>query len=423
MAPRSFHDTVAPQACACDTATGLTPFETALSIGMTLVTPVPEGLPCRLERATGRVLSTTLRADTPLPPFDNSAMDGYALRLSDLRDDGRWQLPVAGRVCAGDPGCPLPAGSALRILTGAALPEGADAIVAQEDVRFHGTDVVLPQRPRAGQHIRRQGEDLAHGAPLLDAGRVIGPREAALLAAAGVAIVPVRRKLRVAVLCTGSELAAPGQPLKRGQVRDANTALLTAALTLPWISRITLPVCKDDPKALRRAIVHAKRRADIVVTTGGVSVGDHDHMEQVVTDLGGQIVVRKLAMKPGRPLTLGKVGNAIWVGLPGNPVAALVTWHVIGARLAEAAAGIRQPALRRSPAALAHPLTHRPGRCEYRPAMVLGHDARGIAQVACLDATGSHRVAQLAQADALVIIPADAEAMARGELVDVIALP
>jgi len=198
--------------------------------------------------------------------------------------------------------------------------------------------------------------------------------------------------------------------------------ILTAALDRPCIDRIPLPACADDPEALRELVAQAAAQADIMITTGGVSVGDEDHMAAVIQDLGGRIEVTKLAMKPGKPLSLGQIGHALWLGLPGNPVAAFVTWHVIGQVLAGRMAGLSDPGPARTLAALGAPIRHKPGRCEYRPARLPGHDARGVAQVICLDGAGSHRVAQLAGADALVMIPADVEAMSRGDLVEVLPL-
>lgn len=346
-------------------------------------------------------------------------MDGYALRRVDLSGPGPWVLSVCGRIRAGDAPLPLPeGGAALRVLTGAALPSGADAIVAQEDVLRDGERIVLNARPRPFQHIRRAGEDMAEGSDLLAAGRVIGPRDAALLASAGIGQVAVRRRLRISMLCTGSELVAPGRPVAPGQIWNANHYLLGAALARPWIDRRALDACPDNPEALRAAVAAAAEDTDIVLTTGGVSVGDEDHMAAAVADAGGTVKVMKLAMKPGKPVSLGRIGGALWIGLPGNPVAAFVAWHVLGARLAEAMAAIAEPELRRSAAALAAEIRHRPGRREYRPARLLGYSRRGVARILCLDAPGSHRVAQLAEADGFAVVPADVEGLGEGDIVE-----
>ncbi|WP_071797126.1 gephyrin-like molybdotransferase Glp [Natronohydrobacter thiooxidans] len=409
-------------ACGCDAAPGLLPVDDAIAIGLALLRPLAETEHLPLARATGRVLARDIAAPVALPLFDNAGMDGYALRLSDLAGQGPWFLPVAGRIRAGDAASPLPQGAAMRILTGAPVPAGADAVIAQEQVARRAARIEIAQRPRNGQHIRRAGEDVALGAPLLEAGRLLGAREIAALAGSGVGQVPVTRRLRVSVLCSGSELVPPGAPLGPGQIWNANQAMLGAALAQPWIALRLRPALADTPALLQKHIAKTLRDTDILITTGGVSVGDEDHMARVIQNLGGQIHAMKLAMKPGKPLSIGQVGQTLWLGLPGNPVAAFVTWHVVGQVLAQALAGMARPGPVKSLAALAAPLRHSPGRCEFRPARLLGHDARGLQQVACLEGTGSHRLAQFPQADALVMIPADMDALPKGALVEVLPL-
>lgn len=412
-----------PAHCGCDSASGLLPVDQAIARGLALVSRVQDIEMLALGDATGRVLARDIASPVPLPLFDNAAMDGYAVRVADLQGQGPWVLPVAGRVRAGDAPSAHPKGAtALRILTGAPVPLGADAVVAQEQVIRAGAAVSIAEKPVSGQHIRRLGVDLGAGAPLLPAGRIIGAREAAALAGVGIGHVPVTRRLRVTIQCSGNELVAPGSPLAPGQIWDANHTMLAAALNQPWLTRTLLPACADDPDALSHVLKDAAAHADIVITTGGVSVGDEDHMARVITSLGGTIDVMKLAMKPGKPLSIGRLGRAVWVGLPGNPVAAFVTWHVIGQVLAGYMAGLSSAGPAKTLAALAAPIRHKPGRCEYRPARILGHDARGVLQVACMEMPGSHRIAQLAQADALVLIPSDLDHMGRGTLVEVLPL-
>ena len=408
-----------PDRCGCDAPDGtLMPVDEALARALALVTAIADTEQIALSKATGRVLASPVRAALPLPPFDAAAMDGYAIRLSNLTGRGPWTLPVTARMRAGDPPCPLPTAAACRILTGAALPQGAEAVVAQEDVaRTNGT-ITLSHLPKVGQHIRRAGDDLAAGTEIVPAGRMIGAREAAAIASSGADTITVRARLKVAVLSTGSELVAPGAPLAPGQIWDANTALLRAALAQPWIERLDLGALPDDPGRLAAALVDACARADLVITTGGVSVGDEDHMARVFLQAGGAIHAMKIAMKPGKPLTIGQLGGSVWLGLPGNPVAAYVTWTVIGARLAEAMAGIRPVGPRKTLVRLAAALRHKPGRCEFRPARILGYSAQGAQLVECLGAPGSHRVAQLARADGLALVPAEAEAMAAGDLIE-----
>ncbi|MFN3954316.1 MAG: gephyrin-like molybdotransferase Glp [Pararhodobacter sp.] len=415
--PQNMLDRPDPLRCGCESA-GLLSVDDALAWGLAML-PLPrpaESVP--LGQAIGRVLAEPVRSPLPLPPFDNAAMDGYALRRADLSAAGPWRLPLRGRVRAGDAPGVLGPKSVCRILTGAAIPQGADCVIAQEAVTLQGGQVHIAQRPGTGAHIRRTGEDLAVGAPILAAGRLIGAREMAALASVGCAAVAVRPRLRVAILATGSELVEPGEPLGPGQIWNSNRFLLAAAMDAPWIERIDLGALPDDPARLASALREIAGRVDLLVSTGGVSVGDEDHMVPAFEGVGGTLHVMKLAMKPGKPLVLGRLGQAVWVGLPGNPVAAFTAWTVIGAPLAAAMAGRRDPGGRKQVVRLAHALSHRPGRCEYRPARVLGHDGQGALRIACLDAPGSHRVALLAEAEGLVLIPAEVDALPAGALVE-----
>lgn len=406
-----------PMRCGCDAPHGVS-VDAALARGLAAMPErrPPETLP--LAQSTGRVLARAVCSNGPLPPFDNAAMDGYALASVNLAGEGPWMLPVAGRVRAGDAPGVLAPGAACRILTGAAIPAGADCVVAQEALRLEGGRVVLTFRPRPGAHIRREGDDLPAGAEILPAGRLIGAREAAALASAGCAQVSVHPRLRVALFATGSELVEPGTPLLPGQIWNSNRFQLAAALERPWVDLADPGALPDDPALLASVFAEAETHFDLIVTTGGVSVGDEDHMTTLFQQAGGTVLARNLAMKPGKPVTLGQLGRVLWLGLPGNPVAAHVAWTVLGAPLAGAIAGLAAPGPRKIVARLSHAVNHRAGRCEYRPARVLGHDAQGALRVECLDAPGAHRVALLAQADGLVALPADAETLAQGALVE-----
>ena len=372
-----------------------------------------------LEKAHGRVLGETVRAATPLPLFDNSAMDGYAIRLADLAGEGPWRLPVAGRVAAGDAGqTPVPAGAALRIFTGAPVPPGCDAVVMQEMTRPQAGAICLDRRPEPGENIRRAGEDIVEGAELLAQGRRIDPRAAALLAAAGCGEVAVHRRVRAAFFSSGSELRAPGTPLAPGQIWNANRYHLQGSLDLPWLETIDMGAVPDRPGRLRAALEQASRDADLVVTTGGVSVGDEDHMPAVLRSAGGEIHVMKVAMKPGKPLVVGRLGSALYLGLPGNPVSAFVSWHVIGARIAEALAGIREARPRRLIVRAGFERARHPGRCEFLPARLGDYDGHGTRSAEIVTSAVSHRVALLAQADGLLLVPSQADRIRRGDMLE-----
>jgi molybdopterin molybdotransferase len=408
-----------PHRCGCDTEGGLLPVDDALAIGLSMCCPVAGTDVLPLSQAAGRVLAADLFSLVDLPPFDCAAMDGWALCRDDLAGPGpEWTLPVAGAAHAGHAAPPLAPGTACRILTGAPLPSGADTVVASEDARADAGVLRLARRPEAGAHVRRAGGDLAAGARLLSAGRVIGAAEAAALAAAGQSMVTVRRRLRVAVVTTGSELVPPGQALGPGQIWNVNRALLTAALDCPWIKLLDDAPVADDRVALTAALADAAHRADVVLTTGGVAAGDADHTQAALRCAGGEVRVAGVAMKPGKPLALGRVGGALWVGLPGNPVAAFVGWTVIAAPLARALAGITQAAPRKVVARLAAAVAHRPGRCAWLPARLTGYGGDGALVVECLPDAGSHRVAQLAQAGGLALIPASSSGLRPGDLVE-----
>lgn len=408
--------TLDPLVCGCDGDSGLLSVDAALARGLALCAPIAGTEDLAPAQAIGRVLARDIAAPGALPPFDAAAMDGYALRLSDLAGAGPWRLRVGLRAQAGDAPAALPRGAAARILTGAALPAGADAVVAQEDCRRDHGHVTLDRRPAPGAHIRRKGEDIDRGAPALPAGRPIGAAEAGLIGALRLARVAVRRRLRVAVIATGSEVGSRGP----GGIGDADTPILAAALAQPWIDAVPPLHVPDDPAEIRAALACLAGRVDMIVTTGGVSVGDADHVPAAIRAAGGRIALSGVAMKPGKPLALGRVGGALWLGLPGNPVAVHVGWRVFGLALAARLAGLSQPPARKIMARLAAPVAHRPGRCEFRPARLLGYDAGGAMAVECHADGGSHRIAQLAGADALALIPGAEGDMPAGALVELL---
>ena len=412
--------------CGCDLPEAggrLIAIDVALARGLALATPVAgcETLP--LARAIGRVLAMPAIAPVPLPPFDNAAMDGYAMRCADLSGPGPWRLPVAGRIAAGQASVPSwPAGSALRILTGAVVPAECDAVVMQEHVSCVGDTITIERRPEPGLNIRRAGEDMAEGGTILQAGVEIGAREAAALAATGHATVTVQRRLRVVLFCTGTELRQPGEPLGPGQIWNSNRFALLGALTAPWISLLDLGAVADDPESLTATLLEAAAQADLVISTGGVSVGDEDHMPRLFREAGGDIHAMRIAMKPGKPLALGTMGDALYLGLPGNPVSAFVTWHVIGAQLARRRAGITRESNRNRIVRAGFDLHRRPGRCEFRPARISGRDPGGADTIELMSPSFSHRVALLAEADGLALLPADADHVRMGDMLEFLPL-
>ncbi|MDF3936427.1 molybdopterin molybdotransferase MoeA [Pseudomonas citronellolis] len=340
--------------CGC-AGHGLHPVDEALAELLAQVPAAPAIERVALGEALGRVLAADLHAPCDLPHWDNSAMDGYALRAADLPASG-GSLPLAGCVAAGDSASEaLPAGCATRIFTGAPLPPGADSVVAQEDCRVEAGRVQLPAIT-PGSHVRRRGEELRQGQPLLRAGLRLRPQELGLLAAVGLAEIPVHRRLRVCLLSSGDELREPGQALARGQIYNANRYSLGALLRQWGLDVHEYEVLADTLAASRDALELAAAECDVLVSSGGVSVGERDHLKQAVGALG-ELRLWRLAMQPGKPLAFGRVAGKPWLGLPGNPAAALVTALVVGRPFLRRAQGLSEPtaAPLQLPAAFAWP--------------------------------------------------------------------
>ena len=274
--------------------------------------------------AHGRVLAQPVVSALDVPPMDNSQMDGYAVRCADVTA-APTTLRVTQRIAAGHPGQPLAPGSAARIFTGAPVPEGADAIVMQEASTAAGDRVTINEVPRPGAWIRRAGFDVRRGATILPAGRRLQPQDCGLAASIGVAQLPVVRRPRVAVFFTGDELVMPGEPLPPGRIYNSNRFVLRGLLERLGCEAIDLGIVPDDFERTRAAFVEAAGRADLIVTSGGVSVGEEDHVKPAV-QAEGSLDLWQIAMKPGKPLAFGEVRSVPFIGLPGNPVSSFVTF-------------------------------------------------------------------------------------------------
>lgn len=289
-----------------------------------------------LSQCLQRVLAEDIHAPLNVPAFDNSAMDGYALAAADAGDAA---LPVTQRIAAGHVGQPLQAGSVARIFTGAPIPPGADAVIMQEQCELQADGRVLLRAPlQAGQNIRRCGEDMAAGSLVLAAGTRLRPQELGLLASLGMACLSVRAQPRVAVFFTGDELVEPGQPLGSGQIYNSNRYMVVALLQQLGCSVSDLGTVADSLEATRAALRQAASQHDLVLTCGGVSVGEEDHVKAAV-EAEGELHVWQLAIKPGKPLAFGRVGQAHFVGLPGNPVSSFVTFRMLVEPFIRALAG------------------------------------------------------------------------------------
>ncbi|ORM68990.1 molybdopterin molybdotransferase, partial [Mixta gaviniae] len=303
---------------------GLISLEDARQKMLAQLTPLTDSERLSIYRAAGRITAAPVVSPLNVPPFDNSAMDGYAVRLADLGGDA---LPVAGKAFAGAPfSGDWPAGSCIRIMTGAPVPAGAEAVVMQEESVPEGDRVRFTAAVKAGQNIRRAGEDIRQGDSVLTAGVRLGAAELPLIASLGIGEVDVLRRLRVAIFSTGDELQPVGEPLAAGQIYDTNRFAVRLMLDALGCEVIDLGIIRDDPDALRAAFLRADREADLVISSGGVSVGEADYTKAMLDELG-EITFWKLAIKPGKPFAFGRLSQSWFCGLPGNPVSAAVTFY------------------------------------------------------------------------------------------------
>ena len=377
-----------------------------------------------LRSALGRVLARDVISPIDVPAHDNSAMDGYALRSRDLLVDAPTALEVVGTGLAGDsPVTEVLAGQCLRIMTGAVMPPELDTVVPQEFVEAGDGKVLIPSGVvRPGDNLRRKGEDLTAGAPALNAGRVLRPADLGLIASLGQAEVPVRRKLRVAFFSTGDELRSIGEKLDEGCVYDSNRYTLWGMLQRLGVDVLDLGVVRDEPEALEHAFRHAVENADAVITSGGVSVGEADHTKQVMAKLG-DVLFWRIAMRPGRPMAIGRIQSdghtAILFGLPGNPVAVMVTFYAFVRDALLQMSGATPTPLPMLRAASVKPLRKKPGRTEYQRGIV-SRVADGSWQVAITGSQGSGILRSMSEANGLVVLGHDQGSVAAGELVDVL---
>ena len=305
---------------------GLLSVDEALVQLMAGATPVVEVEQVPTMDAAGRVLARAQTSAMNVPPMDNSAMDGYAVRLADL-SDLKTKLKVTQRIAAGSVGRPLEPGSAARIFTGAPVPPGADAIVMQEYCAVDGESVLLKKMPKKGEWIRLVGSDIKKGGQVLAAGKRLLPQDTGLAASVGIASLPVYRKLRLGLFFTGDELVMPGDPLPPGRIYNSNSFTLNGLAAAFGCEVRDYGIVPDRLDRTREVLRQAAAENDVIVTSGGVSVGDEDHVKPAV-EAEGSLLMWKIAMKPGRPLAFGTVGRASFIGLPGNPVSSFVTFLV-----------------------------------------------------------------------------------------------
>ncbi len=377
----------------------LTSLTDALAMVLSAAPMPPAVEVVNLDESLGRVLGITITSDIDVPAADNSAMDGYAVCAADVPAE----LLVSQRIAAGHAPASLAKGTAARIFTGAILPDGADTVVIQEEAIERDGKVSILASTTIGQHVRRRGSDIAAGAEVLAAGKVLTPQDIGLLAAVGLASVTVYRRLRVAVMSTGDELLSPGEPIRGPwQVYNSNQYQLSAQLSALGMTPVVVESLVDDPKVIGDALERATEIADVLLTTGGVSVGEEDHVRGQI-EARGKLALWKLAIKPGKPLSFGRIGDTPIFGLPGNPVSAWVTFALIVKPWLLKAQGIAPQAMHAVAARADFEVLRAGTREEYLRVKL--RSVEGVLRAESAGSQSSGVLSSVSAADALAVIP------------------
>ena len=371
-----------------------------------------------LHEALNRVLVEDVISTIDVPTAANSAMDGYAISSVDIPKNGTVELAVIGTAWAGTPlDKPVETGSCSRIMTGAVLPEGTDTVVIQENTQRNNDKITFDSRAIKGDNVRMTGEDFARGDLIVKAGTCLSPAHIGLIASSGISEVKLRRKIRVAFFSTGDELRSIGESLDEGCIYDSNRYTLFAMLTRLGVEITDLGVIKDNKQAIEDAFHVASINADIVITTGGVSVGEADFVKETLAKIG-EVGFWKVAMKPGRPLSFGKIKNSCFFGLPGNPVSVMVTFYQFVQPALKQMMGIQDYTSQTFRVVCASFLKKRPGRMEYQRG-ILSRDNSGQLIVHKTGAQGSGILSSMAQANCFIVLPIENDGVTAGETVEV----
>lgn len=392
--------------------------EQALAKIFETLSPINETESLPIRDALGRVLTNDIKSEINVPSGRNSAMDGYAINAEDLPKEGTTTLSLIGSSFAGTPfNGALNKGECVRIMTGAIMPEGSDTVIIQEDVDANGDEIRIDGETKAGSNVRQAGEDLAIGDLVLEKGMKLTPADIGLLASLGIAEVEVNRNLKVAFFSTGDELRSVGEELEDGMIYDSNRYTLYGMLSRLGVEIIDMGVVKDDKELMDRAFLEARNNVDILITSGGVSVGEADYVKETLLR-HGEVDFWKVAMKPGRPLTFGKLGSTYFFGLPGNPVSVMVTFYQFVQPALKQLLGENEtmPIMMQVPCV--SKLKKRPGRVEYQRG-ILERDEIGRMIVRKTGAQGSGILRSMADANCFIVLPLESEGVKPDDMVDV----
>ncbi len=405
----------------CCDAKGLMPLEQALTKMQESLSNVCEAVRLPLSQALGFALAEDIKSPLNVPPFNNSAMDGYAVNQSDLINcspDNPVCLKLVGKSFAGAPySGELPAGCCIRIMTGAVMPACVDSVVMQERTTAAGELITFTQVPKLGDNVRLAGEDLKQGQVVLTKGHKLTPRDIPLIASLGLAEIQVFRKLKVAVISSGDELKSLGETLSEGDIYDSNRYSIIALLSRLNVEVIDFGIIKDDLSLIREAVQSADQQADVVITSGGVSVGEADFIKDVLTELGS-IGFWKLAIKPGKPFAFGKLPNSVFFGLPGNPVSAMVTLYQLAVPAMAAMSGLKAKAPIRFNALAAQRLKKAAGRTDFQRA-TYSVDDKGQLVVNSTGSQGSGVFSSMSQSNCFIVLEQDRGNVEAGETVTI----